>query len=321
MALDRTLQNETGLTNKTSESNYDLWLTSIFLSDTLLMCCASVAFFFNLLNICAIILSKLYRKSTYQLVITLSASHVIIALNFCMGYFSKYYFIRFVETKKVLDIILYNIYHVGSMSCALTTIAISADLFVQNVFTFKYLAFQKILKPVLALIWIIPVTITECTQIGITLFYKSSEETFVEAYYRLRDNTLGFINVILAVICLILLCALNFKTYSAIRSLLKRAPREGESSKKSALTIFLIVGTYLTFYLPNWILGVIFILHYRYKVRILSPVTRNQQNFITALFAQLRVLDSVSDPLVYAFRISVIREWYKKLFLKLKFWQ
>ena len=157
-------------------------------------------------------------------------------------------------------------------------------------------------------------------QVGVTLSNKWNNETFLDTYFRVRDNSLGYINFSLAVICLLIIIGLNLKTLRSVYKLLKRSPQEGQSLEKSAITILAIVVTYVLFYLPTWIVGILFVLHFRFQVLVLQSLTISQRSFVIAIFSQLKILNSLSDPLIYAFRISVIRKHYTKL-LRLKCWK
>ena len=311
-------RSDTVLSNKTFNMDDDVWvdLTKIF--DTILFCLACAAVIFNLLNVWAIISAKLHLKMTYRLVISLSLSDVVIALVFCITYISKKYLVG--ETKTIVDMILFNIYHIGSMACVLTLTAVSADLFVQNILPYKYSTLHQVFKIFLAISWIVPIFLTEGVQVGVTLSNKWNNETFLDTYFRVRDNSLGYINFSLAVICLLIIIGLNLKTLRSVYKLLKRSPQEGQSLKKSAITILAIVVTYVLFYLPTWIVGILFVLHFRFRVLVLQSLTISQRSFLIAIFSQLKILNSLSDPLIYAFRISVIRKHYTKL-LRLKCWK
>ena len=294
----------------------NVWLDTTNILDTVLFVCACVALIFNLSNIFIIIISKLYRKTTYKFFISQALSNALIALCLSMGYISAKYLSG--DTKLILDIIVYNIYQIGSMACVLTYTAISADLFFQIILPFKYRSMALTFKVVLSSIWFIPVILTESIQVGITLHNKASNETFLVTYVRLQDNTLGYFNTGLAFVCLAVIICLNVAVLKTVYHSLKSNPREGKSSKKSTITIVAMVTTYIIFYLPNWILGIIFIFHYKSQILILASLTMYQRRFLISLLSNLKILNTVSDPLIYVLRINVIREIYKKILLKLK---
>ena len=294
----------------------NVWLDTTNILDTVLFVCACVALIFNLSNIFIIIISKLYRKTTYKFFISQALSNALIALCLSMGYISAKYLSG--DTKLILDIIVYNIYQIGSMACVLTYTAISADLFFQIILPFKYRSMALTFKVVLSSIWFIPVILTESIQVGITLHNKASNETFLVTYVRLQDNTLGYFNTGLAFVCLAVIICLNVAVLKTVYHSLKSNPREGKSSKKSTITIVAMVTTYIIFYLPNWILGIIFIFHYKSQILILASLTMYQRRFLISLLSNMKILNTVSDPLIYVLRINVIRETYKKILLKLK---
>ena len=173
-------------------------------------------------------------------------------------------------------------------------------------------------KVALFLIWLIPMTLTACIQIGITLSQMAPNETFLTTYVRLGDNTLGYLNTGLALICLIVIIYLNIASLKAVYRSLQRNPRAGIGAKKSTITIIAMVSTYLIFYLPNWIGGIIFVLHYKYQVLILASLTMAQRRFLITCLSNLKILNTVSDPVIYVLRIDVIRDAYNKLTMKIK---
>ena len=296
----------------------DIWLTAVYISNTVILLCSFIAFIFNIFNICAIVSSELYKKFTYSLVVSLSVSDSIIALHFAVYFFADNYVTGVTLWKYYIA--LYNIYQIGSMTCVLVLITISVDLLIQNLYPFKYLQLSRFGKVILVLNWAVVVTLVEVIQVGTTLFHRLEMESFVDAYLRLKDNTLGYINLVLATVGVLTLSVLNIKTLRMIYLLIQRTPGKTKSSTKSSITIFTIITTYIIFYVPGWVFGIMQVLIFRYKLDILSTLTHSQIVFIQDLCAQFKVLNSIADPVVYAVRISAIRIIYKKTLLKLKFW-
>ena len=292
------------------------WLYAIDILDKFVFACACFALIFNFSNIFIIIISKLHLKTTYKLFISQASSNIVTALSMGMGYISAYYFTG--ETKLVIAISSYNIVQIGSMACVLTYTLISLELYYKINLPFKHRYMGFTFKVALFLSWLIPVILTESIQIGITLSQMAPNETFLMTYVRLGDNTLGYLNTGLALICLIVIIYLNIASLKTVYRSLQSNPRDGRGKQKSTITIIAMVSTYIIFYLPNWIGGIIFVLHYKYQVLILASLTMAQRRFLVTCLSNLKILNTVSDPVIYVLRIHAIRNTYKKLIIKIK---
>ena len=253
----------TAMPRSTRASKEDIWLTAAYRMQTTEIFVACVAFVFNLLNILAIISSRLHHKTTYRLLISLALADAIIALSY--GASDICDIVCSVDTQPVKEIKVYNIYQISSMTCTFTYATISVDLFAQMILPFKYRSMKGCFKVVLVVIWIVPVVVVESIQVGVTLIHMRANETFLDTYFRLRDNTLFYINLGLTFVCFILITCLNLIVLCSIYSLMKRSPGEERSARKSAIVILAIVTTYVIFYTPSWLSGIAFILHYRFK--------------------------------------------------------
>lgn len=126
------------------------WLIATNVLHAGLYLCACVAFFFNILNIVAIASAGLYKKTTYQLLINLAASDIVISAFLGVRSISTRYFTG--ETQMIINIAVDNVYQAGSMACVLTYTIISVDLLVQNTLPFNYECLKKVFKIVLILI-------------------------------------------------------------------------------------------------------------------------------------------------------------------------
>ena len=290
------------------------WMQATDVLDSFVFVCACVALLFNLSNIVVIIMSKLYLKITYKLFISQAVSNAVTALSMGMTYIASHYFNG--NSQLIIAISSYNILQIGSMACVLTYTFISLELYFQIILPFKHRYMGFTFKVALFLIWIIPMLLTESIQIGITLSKMESNETFLVTYVRLQDNTLGYLNTGLALICLIVIIYLNIALLKAVYRSLKSNPREGKGIKKSTITIITMVSTYIIFYLPSWVVGIIFVLHNKYKVLILASLTMHQRLFLVTCLSNLKILNTIADPVIYVLRINVIQDTYKKLVIK-----
>ena len=316
-ATETTLFNTSHKTSSANSPVLDIeWLHASRLLDKVVFACACAGLLFNISNVFIMVISKLYKKITFKLFISQAVANALNALFYKIAYISNQYFER--ETKLITGICLYNIVQIGSMVCVLSYTLISIELYYKVNLPFKHRFMGFTFEVALALIWLIPVILTESIQVGITLSQRTQNETFVVAYYRIRDNTLGYINTGLALTCLFAIIFLNVASLRAVYRSFERNPREGKSAKKSTITIVAMVTTYIIFYLPNWIFGFLFTLQYRSHIVVLPTLTMNQRLFVAAFLSNLKILNAITDPVIYVLRIDVIRETYIKLIMKLK---
>ena len=149
----------------------------------------------------------------------------------------------------------YNIVQIGSMACVLTYTLISLEFYYKIILSFKHRYMRFTFKVALFLIGLIPVILTIGIQIGMILSQMAQNETFLITYVRLRDNTLGYLNTGLALICLIVIIYLNIASLKAGYRSLQSNPRAGIVAKNNNNYnhCYCMVSTYIIFYLPNWI--------------------------------------------------------------------
>ena len=305
----------TAMPRSTRDSKEDIWVTVAYRMQTNEIFVACLAFVFNILNIFLIISSRLHHKTTYRLLISLALADAIIALSY--GACDICDIVCSLDAQPAKKVVVYNIYQISSMTCAFTYATISVDLFAQIILPFKYRFMKRCFKVVLVVIWIVPVVVVESIQIGVTLIHMRTNEAFLDTYFRLRDNTLFYINIGLALFCFILITCLNLTVLCSIYRLMKRSPGEGRSARKSAIVILAIVATYVLFYTPSWLSGIAFILHYRLNVLVLESVSMSQRSFIVALVSLLKMLNTLADPLIYVIRIPEVRKTCKNWVFKL----
>ena len=299
------------------EEGTSRWLCAADVLEKFVFVCACVGLLFNLSNIMTIIISKLYQKTMYKLLISQAASNALTALAHGMARISLFFLEG--NTEIIISICSYNIAQFGSMACALTYTLISLELYYKVIFPFKHRELGCTFNVALILIWIVPVILTESIQIVKPLTHMQPEETFVDVFVRLQDNTLGFINTGLALVCLIVIVYLNVVSLKAVHRSLRNKAHNGKSTKKSTITIVAMVTTYVIFYLPNWILGIFFILQHQSVIVFLPSLAPDQRIFLITCLSNLKLMNTISDPVIYVVRINAIRETYKRLIRKLKF--
>lgn len=136
-------------------STYDAWADASKTVDTVGFGCAVVAFVFNCSNIWALVYSKFHHKTTYRLLISLAVANAVIAFIYSLSVICESGCSNFAT--KINNMVVFNIYQIGSMACAFTYTAISVDLFAQIILPFKYRSMKGGLKRALIVIWIVPV--------------------------------------------------------------------------------------------------------------------------------------------------------------------
>ena len=293
------------------------WLCVADVLEKIVFVCACVGLLFNLSNIITIIISKLYQKTMYKLLISQAASNALTALAHGMARVSLFFLEG--NTEIIINICSYNIAQIGPMTCAFTYTLLSLELYYKVILPFKHRELGYAFNVALILIWIVPVILTESIQIVKPLIHKQPEETFMEVFVRLQDNTLGFINTGLALVCLLVVVYLNVVSLKAVHRSLRNKAHEGKSTKKSTITIVAMITTYIIFYLPNWILGILFLLQHQSIIDFLPSLAPDQRIFLITCLSNLKIMNTISDPVIYVVRINAIRETYMRLIRKLKF--
>ena len=132
---------------------------------------------------------------------------------------------------------------------------------------------------------------------------KKEHETLIFAY--LYGGTyLIWIHLGLVLIGTLALLILNITIYVKIRSLSSRSQHQRISTKKSSIVLFLVVATFFVFEAPHYVMTSIIVT----DASIVS-------DFKTTLYISVScipfvILNTIADPLIYAFRISAIRKIY-----------
>ena len=284
--------------------------------DYLSFVCACVGFLFNLSNIFIITISNLYKNIMYKLFISQAAANAIYALSDGLVR-ASFYFLKG-DADLIIRFITNNLLHIGSMICALTYTLISLELYYKVILPFKHRGMGNTFNVALIFIWVIPIIVTGSYRIGIILSNMEPNETFLMTFSRLQDNTLAYINTGLALVCIIVIVYLNVDSLRAVCRSLRGKAREAKGTKKSTITIVAMVTTYFIFYLPNWIVGILFELEFKSKISILPVMTMGQMVFVNVFLSSLKVMNTIADPVIYVVRINRIRETYKRLRMKLK---
>ena len=161
-------------------------------------------------------------------------------------------------------------------------------------------------KTVIADIWILAIVPAILLDFVIPLFHADRTVSYVE------DATTDlyepyWVSLVAAIICLFTMIIL----YSIIIKEIYKSHKMNYRGKmrKSAVTVCLIVLTYFLLYLPYWIVIGAWVLE--------SIVPNTESDLFDQFYLMtflLQIINTVCDPLIYAFRIIKIRQSARRIF-------
>lgn len=294
--------------NNTTVTNFKEDVCDIFLDVSLWI--ALIAFIINMLNIIAILPSNLCSKMCYRLVVNLSVSDALLDLVMIV-YLGTYK--AGLIWSSVSFYVIEAVFDMYSLVSLWTLLAMSFDLFMLMIHPLKYSLLIDITayRGIIVFIWIISTVPYISLDILIAACSKSSTISLVDAVVsdHFRSNC---INSFCALLGFLIILALYITIFRNIYSLKKRLQTDRVSMKKSAVTICLVVLAYFVCYMPLWMF--VFV-----EIIVDTDLSEDARGFILECLAYLlHVVNTLCDPVIYAFRIPVIRSVYLQALLKLK---
>ena len=269
---------------------------------------AAVSLIINSVNIFVLVPSKLRKRLSYRLVINLSVSDAILDLVTVI----------YVSTLKAGVLwsltgfyIITCIFQIGGLVSLWTLVLLSFELFIRMMYPLKYFQLTKMssLRGIILYIWIISVVPYFTIDMAAAAFTRTSNETLFNRAVT-DDFRPNCINSVCAIIGLVLLLALYTHIFRDIFLFKDRLKHVRISIKKSAVTIFLVILVYFICFLPLWVYNFI---------QLIVGIDLSSSNTaftIECLSYVLYALNTLFDPLIYAFRIPIIRNIYKQLWKK-----
>lgn len=258
---------------------------------------------FNIMNIVAIVLAKFHKRTTFKLVLSLAVSDLLIDLG---GIFlaASYFVSKYNSDQwQILTLFSQTLFSAGSMTCVGTLVLISIDLFIKTYLPLKYIALQRLCTIFLVMTWIITFAVGPVWRTVQSFVGRKEHETLIIAYLY-GGNYLIWIHSGLVLIGTLSLVILNITIYVKIRTLSSRSQHQRISTKKSAIILFLVVATFLFFGVPYYVMTSIIV----NDASILSDFKPTLYISVTCI--PFIILNTIADPLIYAFRISAIRKIY-----------
>lgn len=277
---------------------------------------ALISLIFNVLSIYVIVSSHLCYKFSYVLILNLSVCDALLAITVISTLSMNVYLIT--APTNILDVFwvllfvdyLFNIFSIASL---LTVLLMSFELFFMVKYPLKHLRIFKQMRVktatcIIVIVWVTSV-LPGCINFImfiVNLSTMSVAELFdpTQAYYQ-------WITIILAVLGFLTILLLNSAVLRIIYASHLKNPRERQTMKKATITVCLIITMYFLFYLPFWINTGIIIFDYLRNSAF--DLTFMQFYFLTLMFL---VVNTVCDPLIYAFRIPKIRKGFRKRLCK-----
>ena len=271
---------------------------------------AAVSVIINVLNIIVILPTKLRSRLSYRLTINLSVSDTILDLAM----------ITYVSTLKAGVIwsqtgfyIITCVFQISGLVSLWTLIVLSFELFIRMMYPLKYFILTKVtaFRGIIFHIWIISFFPYITIDLAVAAFTKSVNESLFHKAVT-DDFRPSCINSVCAILGLIILLGLYARIFRDIYFLKERLHSISISMKKSAVTIFLVILAYFACYLPHWM--------YHFMQIILDADLSYYETAFTieCLSYVLYALNTFFDPVIYSFRIPVIRKIYFQLWLKMK---
>ena len=306
------MENQTAYTytvqNNTTGASFKEDICDIFLDVSLWI--AVISFVINMFNIIAILPSNLCSKMCYRLVVNLSLSDALLDLVMIVYFGTKkagiiWSTVSFYAIGAVFDIC--------SLVSLWTLIAMSFDLFMLMIHPLKYSMLIDVtaFRAIIVFIWIISTVPYISLDIVIAACRKTPNISLVDAV--VSDNyRSSCINSFCALLGFIIILILYITIFRDIYSLKKRLKTESVSMRKSAMTISLVVLAYFVCYMPLWMF--VFV-----EIIVDTDLSDDARGFILECLAYLlHVVNTLCDPVIYAFRIPIIRAVYFHALLKLK---
>ena len=204
------------------------------------------------------------------------------------------------------------VYGKGFRICTfLHLLAMAMDHYIAIVRPMSYRRFVTRRKTIvlIMLIWVIS-GVLHFTQFYATLSYLDPEVAFCITYAKIRKSLplIQYIYICMIAVGTILMMYVYIRVFHEARKCLQYTPQLRESRAKhikqdwyAAITSLLILGTFLLCYLP-----------YTFSQTLKHiPALKHHLHHLHAVhpyMASLRVLNSVCDPVIYALRLSKVRE-------------
>ena len=270
---------------------------------------ATISLVINVLNVLVILPSKLRTRLSYRLIINLSVSDAILDLTMII-------YVSSVKAGVIWSLTgFYSItciFQIGGLVSLWTLIVLSFELFVRMMYPLKYFQLTKMtsFRGTIFYIWIVSIIPYFTFDMTVAAFTMSNNET---VFHRAISDDFrpNCINSICAVIGLVVLLALYAQIFRDIFSFTERLQGIRISLKKSAVTICLVILVYFICFLPLWMYNFV-------QLIVGTDLSIDDTAFtIECLSYVLYALNTFFDPVIYAFRLPIIRNIYFKLWQKI----
>ena len=268
---------------------------------------------FNIMNIVAIVLAKFHKRTTFKLVLSLAVSDLLIDLGGAFMAASNFVSKNSSNQWQILTMFSQTLFSVGGMTCVGSLILISVDLLLKTAVPLKYTFLERCCIIFFVITWIFSLALGLVWRTVISAVYKHETQSFVVAYIYAGVNLI-WVHLGFKLIGSFLLLILNMIIYVKIRNLSARSQHQRINTRKSAITLFLVVATFFFFDVPHYLIT---------SIHLIDPSILS--DYITMLYMSVSslpflILNTITDPIIYAFCISAIRAIYTNLLKKFHWW-
>ena len=266
---------------------------------------AAVSLVINLVNIIVITPTKLRKRLSYKLMLNLSISDAILDLVIVI-------YVGTLKAGLTWSLtgfyIITCIFQISGLVSLWTLIMLSFELFIRIIYPLKYYRLTKMtsFRGIIFYVWIISVIPYISLDMTVAAFSVSTNET---VFHRAINDSFSpnCINSVCAILGVVLLLGLYAKIFRDIFLFTDRLQRLRTSLKRSAITICLVILAYVICFLPLWMYNFI-------EIIVGANLYINDMGFtIGCLSYILYATNTFLDPVIYVFRIPIIRNVYLQL--------
>lgn len=280
-----------------STDAYFALITSHFLVHSIVLI-SGVGILINVLACVALSRNLKHLPARLMFAITLAISDMLVSLSYFVDTLNFLDYYKFKGNPLYFRIVRESLFCLGKIAGLLTVLTLALDvlLAVKRPMHYRIYMSRRTGLMITSFIWATSFFITTLAK---TMEYMHQQTT--DAFFIIAELTVEV--VVRASLSVVVLFAI-FVIYLAIFNLLRNRrylhrSRRRLSNRKAAITLFLIILTYIVFVLPRSLMQVII-------------TEQNLKSFsIELMFHNLLLINNVMDPLIYSKRLPQVKRFFK----------